>query len=103
VRLARSGLPDCMGRRFGAYFLAFIKQGEGGFGRLDIVSQVLAIAGIVVWLKLDDAFLALLFMGISALGAVDAVVKTYSRPKSEASLPRLLYAASALLALDYVG
>jgi hypothetical protein len=92
-----------MGRRFDAYFLAFIKQCEGRFGRLDIVSTVLAIAGIVVWLNLDHAFLAILLTGIRAFSAVGPAVKTYSPPKSEASLPWLLYALSALLALDYVG
>ncbi|MEK7594414.1 MAG: hypothetical protein AAB436_02135 [Patescibacteria group bacterium] len=85
-------------------FLLSIKYGVGGLSRSDLLLIALAALGIGLWLITDNALLSLIMVvAIRSIGVVATIIKTYRSPVSEAALPWLIYASSAIVALISVG
>lgn len=66
-------------------FLLTIKYGMGGWGKVDIISLIIALIGIIVWKLTNNPALGL-FSAILAdfSGVVPTLIKTYKYPKTEA-------------------
>lgn len=64
--------------------LLSLKYGMGGFSHLDVICLLLAITGIVVWVKTDSALLALCFSTFaSKIGYLPTIKKAYFYPDTE--------------------
>lgn len=84
--------------------LLSVKYGQGGWTKSDKFLVLLGLIGIVFWIITKDALLSLIMVIIvRSIGVSATVIKTYVHPRSEAVLPWLLYAASAILAIISVG
>jgi len=85
-------------------FCLSIKYGVGGLVKRDALILLAAAFGIILWILTDEPLLALVVVILVrsiALGVT--VYKTYKNPSSEATLPWLIYALSAVLAIASVG
>ena len=88
----------------GAIFLASIKNGVGGYAKLDIFSLVASFVGIVLWQVFDSPLLSILanmFVGVVAL--IPTFVKTQRHPETENGIAWLAGSVSALMAAVSVG
>ncbi len=84
--------------------LLSIKYGQGGWAKSDRPIVLLGLVGIVFWLVIKDPLLALVMViFVRSVGVSATVIKTYRRPRSEAVLPWVLYATSAVVAIISVG
>jgi len=81
-------------------FTLSIKYGMGGWAKTDIITLVIAIAGIVMWQITNDPVLALYFaIGADFTGMIPALIKTYKFPHTEIILFFLLDVFAALFSL----
>ena len=72
----------------------------GGWAKIDILSLVIAVVGIVLWQITNDPILALyLSIGADLTGMVPAYIKTYKFPKTESVLVFGMSAIASLLSL----
>ncbi|MBD3280000.1 hypothetical protein GF389_00565 [Candidatus Dojkabacteria bacterium] len=79
-------------------FILSLKYGMGGWAKIDILSLIIAIVGIVLWQITNDPILALyLSIGADLAGMVPAMVKTYHLPKTESAPVFFLFAVASLL------
>ncbi|MBI4835687.1 MAG: hypothetical protein HY817_00345 [Candidatus Abawacabacteria bacterium] len=65
-------------------FILSIKQGMGGWAKLDILCLVIALVGVVAWQTTNNPLIGL-YCSILAdfTGMVPALIKTYRLPKTE--------------------
>lgn len=69
-------------------FVMSLKWGMGGWAKIDIISLLIALAGIILWRITDNPVLALYAAVIAdGAGMVPALVKTYKHPDTEYYLP----------------
>jgi hypothetical protein len=81
-----------------------IKYGTGGFGVFDVIAGVIALISVYIWFVATMPIPTLIAIIVArSMGVIATVVKTYQRPKSESSLPWMLYTLSAVLAIISVG
>lgn len=85
-------------------FVLSIAFGTGGFSRRDIISLMLAAAGLAIWYFTREAAYALFItMAVDAIGAILTAVKAYEMPGSETLITWILSACSGLLGAIAVG
>jgi len=67
-----------------AMFIASIKNGIGGYSKLDIIVLICAIFTFVIWRTTDNALLGLIMSILTDLiGFIPTFVKTWNRPETE--------------------
>jgi hypothetical protein len=88
----------------GAIFLASLKNGVGGYAKLDIFSLVIAVIGIILWQTFDSPLLSVLAnVLVSVVALVPAFVKAHKHPESENGIAYLGGLISSFLAAVSVG
>jgi hypothetical protein len=88
----------------GAIFLASLKNGVGGYAKLDIFSLAVAIIGIVLWQTFNSPILSVLANVLVAIIAlVPAFVKARKYPETENGIAYIGGLTSSLLAAISVG
>ncbi len=88
----------------GAIFIASLKNGVGGYARLDIFSLVASLVGIILWQTFDSPLLSILsnlFVAVVAL--TPTFIKAKKHPETETGIAWLAGAISALMAAVSVG
>lgn len=76
------------------------KYGMGGWAKVDMLSLVIAVVGIVLWQITNDPVIALyLSIGADFTGMVPALIKTYKLPNTESALVFFLGALASLFSL----
>lgn len=80
----------------GAVFLLSFKYGYKKFTRLDAICLALGAFAIGAWIVTNEPLIALaLAIVADAIVATPTIVKAWRKPRSEAPLPWLLFAAAA--------
>ena len=80
----------------GSVFLLSLKYGYKKFTHLDAICLALGVVAIGAWIATDEPLVALaLAIVADAIVAAPTVVKAWQKPRSEAPLPWLLFAAGA--------
>lgn len=81
-------------------FILSIKYGMGGWAKIDIISLLIALTGIVLWKITSSPQLALFFaVGADIIGMIPTLIKTYKLPKTESWLFFFLDTIGALFNL----
>lgn len=81
-------------------FCLSLKYGMGGFSTFDIVCLLLALAGVVMWIRTKDPLIALYFGNfVGLIGYLPTIKKAYFLPKTENTLSWLMTAAAGTLNL----
>jgi hypothetical protein len=84
--------------------LLSLRYGYGRFHRRDVVSLLVAAAGLLVWWRLDQPLVAIVVViGIDFAGFWLTLVKTWHAPHSETLIAWQLSCVAALLSLFTVG
>jgi hypothetical protein len=85
-------------------FLLSISHGSGGFNKFDYSALALSALGILLWILSSNPLFSLVMVVLVRSIAISTTVKkTYAVPRSEAVLPWIIYAMSAILAIISVG
>ena len=85
-------------------FVASLYNGVGGFTKLDAVTLLGAIIGLVIWQLLKSPLFSVVANTVVAMMAiVPTFVKAYHQPKSETKITWLIGSISSLLAVIAVG
>ncbi len=85
-------------------FILSLKFGIGGIVKRDIISILLALAGLLLWYITKNPFLALLLViFVDFIGALLTIYKSYLEPDTETSLTWVLATISGLLGVIAVG
>lgn len=88
----------------GAIFLAALKNGVGGFAKLDIFSLTASLLGIILWQALDSPWFSILInIGIALVSIIPTAVKAARDPESENGLAYIGGVISCVLAIISVG
>lgn len=88
----------------GAIFLASLKNGVGGFAKLDIFALVTSLVGIVLWQTFDSPSISVLTNVVVVIVAVTpAFAKARKYPETENGIAYAAGSFSALLAAISVG
>lgn len=81
-----------------------IKDGVGGFTKLDITSLILAGIGIIAWYFTHQPLAALLLViFVDAIGVTLTIIKTYREPDTETMFAWLMASLAGLLSVVAVG
>lgn len=85
-------------------FFVSIWRGEGGFGKVDLISIAVALSGVALWWVTTNPILGLLiFLGVDMTGVAPIVNKLLKDPKSEDMSPWILWSlgnAANILAVE---
>ncbi len=81
-----------------------IKDGVGGFTKLDITSLILAGIGLIAWYFTHQPLTALLLvLFVDAIGVILTIIKTYNEPETETMFAWLMASLAGLLSAVAVG
>jgi hypothetical protein len=78
--------------------VAALKKGERDYNRVDIISQVLSVGGVVAWLSTSNAIYAILFNMIADFcGVVPTMYHSWRQPHEESANPFLISAFGSIV------
>lgn len=85
-------------------FVMSIKRGVGGLEKLDIVSLLGAVTGLLLWVVLDTPFASTVCnLSVVTIALIPTLKKAYHSPNSETHITWLIASFSGLLAALSVG
>jgi len=88
----------------GAIFIASLKNGVGGYSKLDIFAITTAIVGIILWQVFDSPLISILAnLCVAVVALIPTFVKTKKDPTTETGIAWLFGSISAALAGVSVG